>query len=1205
MNHEIPKYKRALWNQRLEALFDGDDREEVRSWLLECEERERVIVVGAGFTRNVKRPDPQSIPVWADLTQAMAEFLRVNEQSPTTAQDALELADLFVSHHGRHTLEGWLGRQLDDESIEVGEAHGALWESMPAAVVTTNFLDTALERPPTSLGIPIFDCTHLTRPLTGAQRHLLYFHGHRSAPRTWVVSRRDYEDIDNTRPLLQVKFRQLLAEFPALIVGYSLSDPDFHLLYRETAELLKGEHPPALVLLPRPTEGETRLSALRREYWKTMRVRLVHFSAGVTDLDRAHRDFFRLTEKPNSYHTLEGLLKPASRPARVSAACGENVEIAQSIVADVDQYPFLRGQLGRLWKAALERALPDDQRKDAERCSSQAVAFRISSQRAATQTRDAAAVEVPSHPCPLGLADWAPGSPHESGLDEVFAYLRRMDVHYDVRVVESALKVGIDRELVKRWLVEQVREDSGIGESLVATVMLAVLTWGDSTMRALCANAAARLGNEDLGKLLGVNAEPITPPKGIAAELIRAREYLLDGERQQAEELYVRVLDELGAAPVRDGREELAAYFAARGLLELTSWMAERDLLELRQRQHDRLEELPGVIGWQVRIQEAIRSALAAAAGRNGNTARSDGYERRSFGANAAPGRLWEEYEWAARRGAPVVALCDLLRPLCGTFPSSKDELELRLEYDLEKPGEWLLEELRERQFTLLPSEMFIGSEPAATRGEIVSAINRQLFPGVLPKSGLRLRSRLSALASCAQVLEADRAQDVMQLLGGGAMDSDESLCAQAWAGIVRCFSWGSVGKQLVAYVRGASEREEDGTLKFAFRERNLVQRLAHLPWEHWVICDDFMNHGGSELVEAMLKIGGPWKERVGWALRVLLVVTPREQKILEFALRWLEQVSSQDLNDSEFAPLVGVLSEIADVPTAFSEPLDRAIAYLQVQGEPELWLLAAEGENETLQQVGRSRLLDWYQQENFGSLADGSIFARSHTREVEAILWAAREQKEPLSSSAEDWILNAVRHSWRSLPPLGKALARASWSARGWQELGSLLRYGSVDAQRNEEWKYCRIELLATHFTAERYAPKTGDGDDELLTVLKKVALDAIFEGDWYQANRAIYLLPDIAEEAQGAEIDAVILALRRAADDLRIEVAHGAAYGASLLRHREAELPRQIFEAVVEVDEKLKSDSCAIIQRQRQYGEAIGRRGKASVDSGEHLGA
>jgi hypothetical protein len=221
----VPEYRQRLWDSRLEELFDDDDREQVLSWLLEVGERKRVIVVGAGFTKNAKTTSEVEIPNWDELTRRMARHLRLKREE---GHDPLELADLFEVEHSRDALESWLIEQLDDDALVTGAAHRALWESSPQAVITTNFLDTALEKPISSVGVPIYECSQLAKPLGDVKRHLIYFHGHRSAPETWVTSRRDYEDLPRKRPAIHIKVRQLLAEFPAVVVGYSMRDPDFH-----------------------------------------------------------------------------------------------------------------------------------------------------------------------------------------------------------------------------------------------------------------------------------------------------------------------------------------------------------------------------------------------------------------------------------------------------------------------------------------------------------------------------------------------------------------------------------------------------------------------------------------------------------------------------------------------------------------------------------------------------------------------------------------------------------------------------------------------------------------------------------------------------------------------------------------------------------------------------------------------------------------
>lgn len=78
---------------------------------------------------------------------------------------------------------------------------------------------------------------------------VLYLHGHRSSPQTWVLSRSQYEDLPTTRPVLLTRVRQLLSQHPVLTVGYSLTDPDFHQVYRQLSLDMKTKCPPGLALL--------------------------------------------------------------------------------------------------------------------------------------------------------------------------------------------------------------------------------------------------------------------------------------------------------------------------------------------------------------------------------------------------------------------------------------------------------------------------------------------------------------------------------------------------------------------------------------------------------------------------------------------------------------------------------------------------------------------------------------------------------------------------------------------------------------------------------------------------------------------------------------------------------------------------------------------------------------------------------------------
>jgi hypothetical protein len=104
-----------------------------------------------------------------------------------------------------------------------------LWESLPAAVATTNFLDTVLEKSRPERAQVIVSDTDLGHPIDAHMRHVVYLHGHRSDQDSWVAGRLEYEALPGRRPIIHAKARQLLAEYPALVVGASLTDPDIHI----------------------------------------------------------------------------------------------------------------------------------------------------------------------------------------------------------------------------------------------------------------------------------------------------------------------------------------------------------------------------------------------------------------------------------------------------------------------------------------------------------------------------------------------------------------------------------------------------------------------------------------------------------------------------------------------------------------------------------------------------------------------------------------------------------------------------------------------------------------------------------------------------------------------------------------------------------------------------------------------------------------
>ena len=131
---EAPSYLTNRWKKDLEELFAPEDQQDVLDWLIANHGRKRVILVGSGFSLNSERPPQVSIPLWADVSNALARDLRID---PST-YDPLTLADFHRKQLGKSAFQARLLGLLDDRALKPGVAHAALWQANPEAVITTN-----------------------------------------------------------------------------------------------------------------------------------------------------------------------------------------------------------------------------------------------------------------------------------------------------------------------------------------------------------------------------------------------------------------------------------------------------------------------------------------------------------------------------------------------------------------------------------------------------------------------------------------------------------------------------------------------------------------------------------------------------------------------------------------------------------------------------------------------------------------------------------------------------------------------------------------------------------------------------------------------------------------------------------------------------------------------------------------------------------
>ena len=269
---EMRDYIVELLNKRLEAdsIWDDQSLEAVRAWFVASDGRSPVVLVGSGFSRNARFSDGRladSLPTWKGLTRHMTSRLFPGfwEQGGTVPEtDPLRLAQLYVEQFGKCCFTNDLLQLVEDDALQAGPAHQALYAYPVEAVITTNQLDTLLDKNGGWWTSVVTD-SDLSRHDPGRPaKQLIYLHGHRSQPDTWVFTQNEYEDIFTHKPIIITRVRQLLAQFPVLIVGYSLSDPDFHSIYRRVSIDMRKGQPRGLAIL---TEEPHRAM---RKHWEDL-----------------------------------------------------------------------------------------------------------------------------------------------------------------------------------------------------------------------------------------------------------------------------------------------------------------------------------------------------------------------------------------------------------------------------------------------------------------------------------------------------------------------------------------------------------------------------------------------------------------------------------------------------------------------------------------------------------------------------------------------------------------------------------------------------------------------------------------------------------------------------------------------------------------------------------------------------------------------
>ncbi|NTG27158.1 SIR2 family protein [Agrobacterium rhizogenes] len=192
-------------------------------------------VVGAGMSLNAILPAGKKMPLWDDLGKVFEDDL-----TDFAAKNPIDAMSAYEHEFGRARLIERLSEILHQRDALPGEAHHAFCTIKFDLVCTTNF-DFLLEKQydliPRYVN-PVVDEEQLSLDITHDGTILLKLHGDLRHPSRLVVTEGDYDAFLTKYPLIATYLANLLITKTAVLIGYSLDDPDFRQVWQVVAQRL-------------------------------------------------------------------------------------------------------------------------------------------------------------------------------------------------------------------------------------------------------------------------------------------------------------------------------------------------------------------------------------------------------------------------------------------------------------------------------------------------------------------------------------------------------------------------------------------------------------------------------------------------------------------------------------------------------------------------------------------------------------------------------------------------------------------------------------------------------------------------------------------------------------------------------------------------------------------------------------------------------
>lgn len=192
-------------------------------------------IIGAGMSLNATVPSGAKMPLWAQMGEMLTD-----ELGNFPATSILDGISAYEHEFGRARLIERLSEILLIRDAQPGNAHKEFC-TLPFDIVCTTNFDFLLERQydlTPRYVYPVVEEEQLSVNGGSAGTLLLKLHGDLRHPGRLIVTEADYDGFLSTYPLLATYLSNQLITKTAVLIGYSLDDPDFRQIWHVVSERL-------------------------------------------------------------------------------------------------------------------------------------------------------------------------------------------------------------------------------------------------------------------------------------------------------------------------------------------------------------------------------------------------------------------------------------------------------------------------------------------------------------------------------------------------------------------------------------------------------------------------------------------------------------------------------------------------------------------------------------------------------------------------------------------------------------------------------------------------------------------------------------------------------------------------------------------------------------------------------------------------------